>query len=268
MTQKIQGGSGSETARDSALTNANDWADYYSGLDFARLERATKQPCRIDKWLKEKTGKIFELGCGGSSLLARSACLGWEVSGIDFNQAALAHLQSFLKSKEYRHSHLINADIFKYDCGHLSETYDILVSFGFLEHFNNPTQILKKWTKIVRPGGLVISIIPNLYSFNAGIFKKFDPDFWNMHVVFSPENFESFHISIGLTPLRSADYMGKYNIHMLIPWEKIENKIQNKWIFKIIKYAANFGIGSVLRLLPDHGMRSINPLIMGVYIKK
>lgn len=268
MTQKLQHSSGPGTEGDSALTDANDWADYYSGLDFARLERATRQPCRIDKWLKEKTGKIFELGCGESFVLARSAYLGWEVSGVDFNQKALTSLQSFLDSKKYKSGPLINADIFRYDCDHLSGTQDILVSFGFLEHFKDPKQILKKWIKVLKPGGLVISIIPNLFSFNAGIFKKFDRDFWDMHIAFSPESLGAFHTSIGLMPLRPADYTGKYNIHSLIPWEKIEDRIQNRWAFKILKYSATYGLESMLQLLPDHGLRSINPLIMGIYVKK
>lgn len=268
MSKKIQNSSGPETVRDSALTDANDWADYYSGLDFARLERATKQPCRIDKWLQEKKGKIFELGCGESFVLARSAYLGWEVSGVDFNQKALASLRSFLDSKKYNSGSLINADIFQYDCDHLSETQDILVSFGFLEHFKEPAKILEKWIQVLKPGGLVISIIPNLFSFNAAIFKRFDPDFWDMHIAYSPESLEAFHTSIGLTPLKTADYTGKYNIHMLIPWEKIENKIQNRSIFKTIKYTANYGLGNLLQLLPSHGLRSVNPIIMGVYLKK
>lgn len=252
----------------SALTKADDWGEYYAGLDLARLERATKLPCRIDRWLNERTGRIFELGCGGSSLLARSAELGWEVSGIDFNKGALSSLRAFLKSKGYKHSNLIHSDIFRYDCSQLSGQYDILVSFGFLEHFKDPRPILEKWVSIVRPGGLVISIIPNLFSVNAAVFKRLDPEFWKMHVPFPPEALESFHSGLGLTPILSAHYFGKYNVHSLIPWEKIEERIRPRLAFKLLKYAANFGVGSALRLLPDHGLRPINPLIMGVYLKK
>jgi 2-polyprenyl-3-methyl-5-hydroxy-6-metoxy-1,4-benzoquinol methylase len=48
--------------------------------------------------------------------------------------------------------------------------FDLLVSAGFLEHFQDPVPILSRWADVLKPTGFVVSAIPNLHSINARIF--------------------------------------------------------------------------------------------------
>jgi SAM-dependent methyltransferase len=42
-----------------------------------------------------------------------------------------------------------------------SDAYDVLLSSHMIEHTSNPIRVLLEWTRIVRPGGLQLIIVPN-----------------------------------------------------------------------------------------------------------
>ena len=227
---------------ENSLTTPNDWQQYYSQRDYETIVTASKSPVLIENFLTERSGAIFELGCGQSRCLARAAKLGWEIGGIDFNKEALVPLKKFAEDMDTSKDHLVNGDVFSYDLSLIDKKYDLLVSFGFMEHFRNPAEILTKWKAVLKPGGKVITSIPNLLSINAHFFKKYDPEFWKQHVAFSREELDSFHLSAGLSPISKAEYIGKFDLHSLIPWEKIEAKLDNKYLFKLVKYASYYGV--------------------------
>jgi 2-polyprenyl-3-methyl-5-hydroxy-6-metoxy-1,4-benzoquinol methylase len=103
---------GDDKQIEGVLTSVEDWSKYYEDRSLDEIERLAGLPSIIDDYLKIKNGKIFELGCGGSYLLARSAQLGWEVGGIDFNPVALNLIKTYLIRKGYRSDKLICNDIF------------------------------------------------------------------------------------------------------------------------------------------------------------
>ncbi len=248
-----------------ALTKREDWTHYYSGLQLEQIEKTAYRTSCIDDYLKNKTGKIFELGCGGSHLLARCALLGWEVGGIDFNADGLELIRSYLSKRNYKNTNLVCGDIFTYDTSQFENEYNIMISFGFLEHFKDPQSILLKWKKILHRDGIVISCIPNLFSINVPLMKKYDPEFWEQHIRYSPRDMDQFHVHAGLVPLMKARYLGKYDVNMLIPWGNIMQTINNRFLFKTTRYIAYYGVGKLLGLLPKSNKRLFNSFILGVY---
>jgi 2-polyprenyl-3-methyl-5-hydroxy-6-metoxy-1,4-benzoquinol methylase len=207
------------------------------------------------------------LGCGGSPLLARSNLLGWEVGGIDFNADALELIRNYLIQAGHKCEDLVHGDAFTHDTSRFDGRYDLLLSFGFLEHFMNPSALLSKWKSILAARGKVVSIIPNLFSVNSFLMRKFDPAFWAQHVRYSPRDMDRFHAEAGLEPVRKARYCGTYDIHMLIPWARIRQQIGDGIVFKSIKYVSYFGIGKLLGLLPPSGLKPVNSFVMGVYAR-
>jgi SAM-dependent methyltransferase len=248
-----------------ALTGAGDWTRYYSDRQFEQIRRTARRSSAIDDFLARRRGRIFELGCGGSPLLARSALLGWEVGGIDFNADALELIRAVLMRDGHGCEDLVHGDAFSYDTSRFDGRYDALLSFGFLEHFRNPEILLAKWKSVLNDGGSVVSIIPNLFSVNSVLMRRFDPEFWAQHVRYSPRDMDRFHGDAGLEPVRKARFCGIYDIHMLIPWARIRQRIGEGFGFKTVKYLSYFGIGKLLGLLPASGLRPFNSFVMGIY---
>jgi SAM-dependent methyltransferase len=252
-----------------ALTDEADWLEYYGRLnDAGWLDRQVKRPTVFDEFIYGKRGVMFELGCAASPLLGRSALAGWTVGGIDFSAPGLNFLKAFLGRHSLAQGPLIQGDVFKADTSAVRGTVDCLVSVGFLEHFERPAPLLQKWAEVLKPDGIVVSAIPNLESVNARIFERYDPAFWKQHVVYGPQAMDAFHEEAGLVPVRRAAYKGRYDIHMLIPWEHVAAKFPHPQLYRAFKLATYFGIGQPLARLPIRPGRRLSPYILGVYRKK
>jgi len=249
------------------FTNPQDWNSYYGKEHLERSNIPTYMIFILNKevWCY-KPGKLFELGCGSSLYLAKSALSGWEVSGIDFNKKAIESLKNYLQNKGVKFGHLIFKDVFDYDCTLLANKYDFLVSFGFLEHFRNPENILRRWCVILKPGGRVISVIPNLMSLNAKLLKRYNFQLWRKHIIITPLQFDRMHLDAGLRIIRPAIYTGGYDLDMLIPWNKIREKYP-LFILKLLRYFGTF-IAYYFKIFFKDNHRLINPIIYGVYEKK
>ena len=48
------------------------------------------------------------------------------------------------------------------------ETFNLIYSGGVLEHFNKPTDVLREYFRVTKPGGIIIVSVPNLVGVNAG----------------------------------------------------------------------------------------------------
>ena len=198
--------------------------------------------------------------------MAQAAKRGWHVGGIDYYQDALNILESFLDATGRKHGIFINDDVFTFDWNSIRESVDLIASFGFLEHFKNPDQILLNASLALKPGGLVLSQIPNLFSFNAKLFKKYDRELWDQHVPYDPEQMDRMHTNAGLEIVEPASFRGGFDQYMLTPWEKIGERMPFI-AYKGVRYFASYLVQPVMRLMPKTGKKSYCANFVGVYIK-
>lgn len=149
-------------------------------------------PLEIEKTiLKEinwKNKRVVDVGCGTGLFAFMAAKKGAKVLGIDYSESAI----HFAK-KKYSHKNLEfkNADFNK----EVKDQFDIVVSIGTLEHFDNPLRTLKKFKQFLKPNGKIIVTVPNwsnprghvlmtlYYLFNAPITLA------DLHYL-TPQNFE------------------------------------------------------------------------------
>lgn len=62
-----------------------------------------------------------------------------------------------------------------------TEQYDVIICWNVLEHVQKPTLALENFSKAIKPGGLIIISIPNLYSLK-GLLTKFSPHWFHIFV--------------------------------------------------------------------------------------
>jgi SAM-dependent methyltransferase len=234
-------------------------------MNIENIQKETQKSYFIDPFITNKHGKVFEIGCGASSILLKCALLNWEVSGIDYQSTSLSLLEKCLHRNDIEPGILIHGDVFEYDPTTLYNSFDLMMSYGFFEHFKNPTYILKRWSPILKEGGFIITEIPNLFSFNAWFLKKCDKQTWDNHIAYTPNQIDQFHIDAGLEIVEKAFYTGGYDVNMLFPWDKVMEKIDNKIIYKLTRYFSYFCVDKFLNLLPKNNKKFYNPLIVGVY---
>jgi trans-aconitate methyltransferase len=101
---------------------------------------------------------IVELGCGDGIWLEFLARLFPEKKfvGIEWNKQILSYArEKRLKGFKNVELHQKDATKFFVDC-------DMFYGFGFIEHFSNPVEVLRKWTEHLSPNGFAVLTVPNL----------------------------------------------------------------------------------------------------------
>ena len=124
---------------------------------------------------------FFEIGCGGSKWLPFFAKeFELQVGGIDYTDNGVIGAMNACK-----HSN-INAHIIKGDYEQMSsklqgECFDVVASFGFVEHFENTKQCISHIMKVSKKNGLIITIIPNMAGLYGLGYKLLKPSVYAIH---------------------------------------------------------------------------------------
>jgi SAM-dependent methyltransferase len=117
----------------------------------------------IRKYLPNyQTAKILECGCGGARNSLYLSLRGFQVTCSDFTPEALrlarANFSAFNATGTFLLDDLMHSQI-------PAESFDCVMSFGLLEHFEDLGPLVASLTRLVRPGGIQIHIvIPKKFS--------------------------------------------------------------------------------------------------------
>lgn len=111
-----------------------------------------------------RRGKIIEIGCAYShELLALSARFGLEPFGVEYTEVGYRMAVDNFERQQVDSSGVIYGDFtdreFRY---RYEEHFDVVYSAGFIEHFANPMEIVGYHLELLKPGGQLIILIPNL----------------------------------------------------------------------------------------------------------
>lgn len=105
-----------------------------------------------------KGSECFEVGCyPGTYLLYLGRHFGLEVSGIDATPR-VAQLPESLKAAGCRIGEIRQGDFLNFEP---KRQYDLVCSFGFVEHFAEYADVLARHVPLVKPGGLLIVSCPH-----------------------------------------------------------------------------------------------------------
>jgi SAM-dependent methyltransferase len=103
--------------------------------------------------------KSLEVGCGSAKLSALLAEQGVRIVGLDLSPEALrAARDNFAWLKI--HGDLVHGDAFHIPFP--DKQFDVVLSTGLFEHFQNPVPIIAEMVRVLRPGGLFFSDIAPL----------------------------------------------------------------------------------------------------------
>jgi ubiquinone/menaquinone biosynthesis C-methylase UbiE len=99
--------------------------------------------------------KMLELGCGRGDFLKNFQKLGLECTGLDRSESAAASLEKSGIPLEI-------CDVEK--AGGLpirDDSFDIVYNKSFLEHLREPDMVLREARRVLKPGGLLLSLVPD-----------------------------------------------------------------------------------------------------------
>ncbi|HZY40200.1 MAG TPA: class I SAM-dependent methyltransferase [Mucilaginibacter sp.] len=121
--------------------------------------------------------------------------------------------------------HIIESDLFEYK---VESPYDMVLSFGLIEHFNDTKAIIETHLQFLKPGGVLFITLPNFKSINGWVQRKFDKENYDKHNINSmdPKLLAKCITELGLTEVESS-YHGKFTV-----W--LENKSEQRGLAKAV----------------------------------
>lgn len=147
---------------------------------------------------------LVEVGCARSAVLPLFAKkLGFQVSGIDYSPNGCEQTRFMLEREEVQ-GEVYCCDIFSIP-DNLVEHFDVVVSFGLIEHFSDTTAIVAALSRLIKPGGLIFTNVPNMHGMTGFVQRILDKKVYDIHVPLTAEVVREAHEEAGLS-IVSCDY--------------------------------------------------------------
>jgi len=124
--------------------------------------------------LPPPAASVLECGCGSAEVSAAMAAQGYDCTLLDASPAALHVARRRFERRGLRATYALGN---VYSLPFMDDTFDILTSFGLLEHFVDVEKVIAEMVRVIRPGGMFFAdIVPERFSvqtvgtvFNAGV---------------------------------------------------------------------------------------------------
>jgi len=98
--------------------------------------------------------KTLEVGCGGARVSVFLAKKGMKVTCTDFSPEALRLAEANFKKENLSNYTVVQDDLLSSKLP--AESFDVVMSFGLLEHFSDLDPPFKAMTHLLKPGGIHI----------------------------------------------------------------------------------------------------------------
>ena len=148
---------------------------------------------------------LIEIGCGRSQLLPYFAKqFGLRVAGLDYSEVGCDKARRILQ-RDGVDGDIRCADLF--DVAAVPATgYDIVFSFGLVEHFEDTAGIVRALARYARPGGSVLTLIPNMRGAVGAMQKALAREIYDIHVPLSSAALTQAHRDAGMA-VRASGYL-------------------------------------------------------------
>ncbi len=170
--------------------------------------------CNSISTLSRRPERVLELGCANSQWLPYFALeFGLDAWGIDYTEVGCARSREIMRRACLRPQQILCADLFEPPL-FMQSMFDLVVSFGVIEHFADTADCIRACARYLRPDGTLITLIPNQRGLNGFMQKHVDRAIFDKHVPLTLRQLVRANESAGLKELLST-YIGVFNFGVL-----------------------------------------------------
>jgi cyclopropane fatty-acyl-phospholipid synthase-like methyltransferase len=209
------------------LTSKEYWDKHTGGSSAARAFSEL-----FSRYLKKSsTDRIaIEIGCVPGKFLGY-VCkyFGYFPEGVDFLKDADEITGKTLRKFGLAEYEIYTEDFLKWKA---DKEYDLVMSFGFIEHFQNPDEVLKKHIDILKKGGMIILEVPNFANGQRLLHYLLDRENLSKHNI-NVMNKSYFKIVAQKFNLKIA-YLGYYGGLFHFWWENNNPTNIQKKVYSIL----------------------------------
>ena len=233
------------------------WDSVYSNITFSKPRFNDQIRIFLQNYIPLRNGTCFEIGCYPGTYLSVLGEMGFQLNGIDLTPNTDTKLVEWLKSFDFNIGKIERNDFLK--CTN-NIKYDLVVSFGFIEHFKDYGKIILKQSEMIKKGGFIVLTTPNLNRpFLYYLHKLFNPKTLKIHNIcaMEPEKWKKIIENEGFEIL-FCGHFGYFNF-----W--IENESRGKFKRMLLSIFVKI-LPIISKILPRNN-KSFSPYI-GLVAKK
>jgi SAM-dependent methyltransferase len=178
----------------------------------SRLNVGVFNITRLLKRYVQPSSRYLEVGCAPGKMLAWVAgVLKAEVTGLDYSGPGIAKCRALFDALGLE-ADLCQDDLFAH---HLPPaSFDVVTSFGVIEHFDDARSAVQRHLDLVKPGGLALITIPNYGGIYGSLQRWCDAPNLGLHnlEIMSPCNLSALVDSPDVESVRA------YPFGAVSPW--------------------------------------------------
>ncbi len=208
--------------------------DYVSIVYNETDKPLTNYPSQLSKYLFKRYGlqkdeKILDIGCGRGEFLKGFMDCGLIGHAVDQSTTVLNYLPDI---------HFNLADIENEGIPFQDSFFDVVYSKSVIEHFHNPDKLVKEMYRVLKPGGIAITLCPS-WEYNYRIYFQ---DYTH-RTPFMYESLRDIQLINGLINVEVEFFHQLpilWNNKWLIPFSKLTNKIAPNFLkekYKWVKWS-------------------------------
>lgn len=160
--------------------------------------------------LAQRGEVLLEAGCGASAWLPVFARrFGYRVVGIDYSEKGCRLAEAVLR-KAGVDGNVVQADLFDLP-DRFAAVADVVYSLGLVEHFTPTESVVDRLAWLVKPGGMVVTLVPNMRGLTGRVQRMLDRRVYDLHVPLDAAALARAHELCGLH-VRDTLYVGTLNL--------------------------------------------------------
>jgi SAM-dependent methyltransferase len=149
--------------------------------------------------------RLLEVGCGNSVWLSYfRKYYGFQVYGLDYSEYGCEQTIKILQ-RDGLDGVIKLGDLFN-PPPELLGTFDVVCSFGVVEHFTDTAAVLSAIKRFLKPDGILITTVPNLNGATGVLQKLFYKPVYDIHVVMDIDFLASSLQTAGMEVLHKQYY--------------------------------------------------------------
>jgi SAM-dependent methyltransferase len=151
---------------------------------------------------------VCEVGCADSVWVPYLIDQGANVAGLDYSETGVDRLREAL-ARQGMTAALVIGDVFNPE-SMPQASFDVVFSLGLVEHFTDGVSAVRAVGGLVKPGGVLITVIPNLVGTWGAIQQRLDRSVFDVHLLYDPAGLDQLHARAGYRPVEPARYFGGF----------------------------------------------------------
>lgn len=164
--------------------------------------------------------RLLEAGCAQSAWLPYFAQeFGCAVTGIDYSPTGCERARRVLAAAG------VSGDIvlgnFLEPPAALLGSFDAVVSFGVVEHFEDTAAVVAALARFLKPGGVLVATVPNMAGLVGRVQKALDREVFDLHRSLTPAGLAAAAAAAGLVAVSCRPFLlfnlGAVSIERLRP---------------------------------------------------